>query len=106
MCPIRPLNLDNLMCGLCDGEDEGFANVGDGPFSAHVDAAEKMPEGDLMDVEDDTVVQPAKALPQPKVPTAAEVAAHCLTHLPYRSWCPHCVASRRPNTQHRSSSSE
>ena len=24
-----------------------------------------------------------------------------LTHLPYRSWCPHCVAARRPNTHHR-----
>ena len=29
-----------------------------------------------------------------------------ITHSPYRSWCPHCVAARRPNSQHRSSSSE
>ena len=25
---------------------------------------------------------------------------HNLTHLPYRSWCPHCVAARRANASH------
>ena len=52
------------------------------------------------------MVQPAQPVPQPKVPTAAQIAAHNLTHLPYRSWCPHCVAARRPNSHHRSASSE
>ena len=104
LCPVRPHNLDDFLCAICHDEDEGVANLNEGPFSAHVDSAEKLPEGDIMDVEDDIVVQAAAALPQPKVPSAAEVAAHCLTHLPYRSWCPHCVASRRPNTKHRSSS--
>ena len=30
----------------------------------------------------------------PKEPTRAEVEAHRLTHLPYRSWCRHCVRGR------------
>ena len=35
---------------------------------------------DLVDLDDDSVVQPAKPLPDPKVPTAAEIDAHMLTH--------------------------
>ena len=31
--------------------------------------------------------RPAKPLPEVKEPSAAEVANHCLTHLPYRRWC-------------------
>ena len=33
-----------------------------------------------------------KGLPTPVLPSKAEVEHHNLTHLPYRSWCPHCVA--------------
>ena len=71
-----------------------------------MDKEENLNEGDLIDLDEDTVIQPAKPLPSPKAPTAAQVAAHNITHLPYRSWCPDCVAARRPNSQHRSSSSE
>eukprot|EP00971_Amphidinium_carterae_P209657 4159003-Amphidinium_carterae.1 len=39
----------------------------------------------------------AKPLAVPVRPSKAEVEAHNLTHLPYRSWCPHCVrAKARP----------
>ena len=30
----------------------------------------------------------------PKEPTKEEIAAHNLTHTPYRSWCPECVRAR------------
>ena len=30
----------------------------------------------------------------PGQPTAAEIAKHNATHLPYRSWCKHCVNGR------------
>ena len=42
-----------------------------------------------------------EAMPEPKDPTPAERARHMLTHLPYCSWCPYCVAGRRPNAHHR-----
>ena len=42
-----------------------------------------------------------KAEKTPKAPTREEYEAHRLAHYPYRSWCPHCVASRRPNSHHR-----
>ena len=46
--------------------------------------------------------QPAGLPKSPKQPSAQDIAMHNLTHFPYRDWCPHCVASRRPNTPHRS----
>ena len=30
----------------------------------------------------------------PKLPTKAEKEAHDMTHLPFRSWCRHCVRGR------------
>ena len=36
----------------------------------------------------------------PTTPSAADIAMHDLTHMPYRSWCRHCVACRRGNTPH------
>ena len=32
--------------------------------------------------------------------TAAERAAHNLTHMPFRSWCPHCIRGRGRNKPH------
>ena len=37
----------------------------------------------------------------PKLPSAEEVEAHNLTHLPYRSWCPHCVRGKGKTMDHR-----
>ena len=56
---------------------------------------------DIIDADDDSVVQPGQLLPEPHIPSAAQVAAHKLTHLPYRSWCEHCGRARRQNTPHR-----
>ena len=38
----------------------------------------------------------------PKRPSEAEVKEHELTHLPYRSWCRHCVRGRGKALPHRS----
>ena len=43
----------------------------------------------------------ARPLPPPKAPSAAAWARHKLTHMPYCSWCPICVATKRPNHHHR-----
>ena len=61
---------------------------------------------DVIDVDDNMVCQPCEPMIEPKVPTAAEIIAHNITHLPYRSWCPHCVAARRPNSHHARSKAE
>ena len=35
-----------------------------------------------------------RPLPQPAMPTAAEIARHEVDHCPYQSWCRSCVAGR------------
>ena len=54
----------------------------------------------MIDIDDDVVVQNVDPLPEPLVPTRAQISTHNITHLPYRSWCKHCVAARRPNSPH------
>jgi len=44
-----------------------------------------------------------RPLPTPQTPTQAQIARHNLTHLPYQSWCPFCVACRRKNSHNRKS---
>ena len=36
----------------------------------------------------------------PADPTTEEILAHNVTHLPYRSWCPHCVRGRGKSAAH------
>ena len=36
----------------------------------------------------------------PYKPSQAEVDDHYLTHLPYRSWCKHCIRGRGKETSH------
>ena len=42
----------------------------------------------------------ATGLPEVCQPTAAEIAKHSLTHLPYKRWCKFCVAARMLNAPH------
>ena len=42
----------------------------------------------------------------PMEPSRQEWEEHCITHLPYRSWCPHCVRGRGINSPHRATSRE
>ena len=43
----------------------------------------------------------AKVKRGPKEPTEQEIIAHNATHVPFRSWCPHCVAAAAKATGHR-----
>ena len=63
------------------------------------DRGDEVASGDLSEV------QIPRAVPPPPQPSKDEVSRHNLTHLNYRSWCPHCVAGRRNNTGHRLSHS-
>ena len=37
----------------------------------------------------------------PKLPSQDEVDEHCLTHLPYRNWCRHCVRGKGRAADHK-----
>ena len=43
-----------------------------------------------------------KAPKVPVRPTQDEVEKHNITHLPFRSWCPCCVAGKAKSEPHRS----
>ena len=37
----------------------------------------------------------------PRLPSADEIEQHNMTHLPYRSWCPHCIRGKGKTMEHR-----
>ena len=45
-------------------------------------------------------------LQDPKLPSKEEVEEHNLTHLPYRSWCRHCVRGRGKEMPHKRTTEE
>ena len=54
--------------------------------------------------EDEEVSEEARDMVSKKVcaaPTAEEVRVHRLTHVPYRAWCPECVAAKGVDDPHR-----
>ena len=46
-------------------------------------------------------VERARPLPQSRLPSRQEVQEHELTHIPYRSWCVHCVRGAERSNAHR-----
>ena len=42
-----------------------------------------------------------RKLADPKLPDAEEVRIHDMTHLPYRSWCSHCVRGKGKALEHK-----
>ena len=46
-------------------------------------------------------VRGPRKIADPRMPSQDEVDQHNLTHLPYRSWCVHCVRGRGEATPHR-----
>jgi hypothetical protein len=60
----------------------------------------KLPEGDdeLLDE-----CKPVKVLRGPTRPTKLELEEHEHSHIPFRSWCPHCMRGKSKASGHRSS---
>ena len=69
--------------GVEGGDDDG-EKVGD---------MEKV-DGKVLDA------RKAEIMRRPYTPTQAEIEEHNATHLPYRAWCPHCVAGRGISGHH------
>ena len=94
LLPVRPDDVVDE--GIGDDADPAFespedAGVDISPGGYKVDGDELV-SGPCDD--DDSVTRP-QLLPSPKAPSAEEVELHNATHLPYRNWCPWCVAGRR-----------
>ena len=67
---------------------------------------EEGPEGDLESEVTDPVPPSAGGPAVPAEPTAAERAAHALTHLPFQPWCDDCVSGKSKESPHRRRSAE
>ena len=63
-------------------------------------------EGEIEEEHNASEAQQAKPLASPCTPSSAEVEAHSLTHLPYRSWCVHCVRAKGPAGAHKTKEEE
>ena len=72
--------------------------------------AMKLAEQELMPIDEEVLeeghegqeeeAEEAKRRPDIKVPSKEEVRRHNVSHLPYRSWCPQCVAGRGKDHAH------
>lgn len=46
-------------------------------------------------------VRKVRKLVDPLLPSEEEVKNHCLTHVPFQNWCPHCVRGRGKEMDHK-----
>ena len=85
-------------------EEIGWDQLGSAPIRAEsqsaLAAAHEVDGDDLVDARTEAEAQIPKGVPAPTEPSPADIAKHDVTHYPYRSWCPHCMACRRPNARH------
>ena len=94
-----------------DGEkDSGLAGMGnDGKKDDAMNENDEvcMPLEDEIEVQvDDQATQEAvriKVLPSPNPPSRQEALEHYCTHIPFRSWCPHCVRGKSKAAHHKAS---
>ena len=80
-------------------EEDGFARM---MKEFNQDAEEK--EHEATEEEENQEEEEANTAVAPKIPikpSQEEVDAHMLTHLPFRSWCPHCVRGKSKGKAHR-----
>ena len=76
-----------------------------GEVFVNEDGAEERSEGDVADSEHEDlaehcVVRP-KLLTSPNPPSKQERLEHEISHLPYRTWCPHCVRGKARCNDHK-----
>ena len=56
--------------------------------------------------EDKELARTPKVLKTPEQPTERQIVEHEVTHLPFCSWCKHCVKGKTKNSQYKSKPSE
>ena len=102
ICPLRPQSDSEGIAPLDSWDSLEDADVLVDPESRDNIAPDIDEEVDL---DSGVAVQIPRGLPSPPQPSKEEKARHDLTHINYRSWCPHCVFGRRNNTPHNTSQS-
>ena len=90
---------DDELFGPNDEADERLVDAAMREYG--LDGVETLPEvgEDLVDVDEEDTTK--RVLRHPGDPTAEEYEVHRVDHLPYRSWCPHCVNGKATGRPHR-----
>ena len=88
--------------GVVDGDADGYQNPSDCPIPLDRTGSSRsaVEEEVVVNTDDEDEFLVGRCMPCPGEPSPELVARHNLTHLPYQSWCPHCVAARRNNQAH------
>ena len=86
LCPLRPTSHYDDVDGEESWERIDESNTLADPQLRLIGSAE--PDEEVGD-DGNSVVQVPIGIPEPPQPSRSEVARHNLTHINYRSWCPH-----------------
>ena len=57
-------------------------------------------EEEEKDEDEDAGMRKCVKMQDPKLPSKSEVEEHNITHLPFRSWCRHCIRGRGKEMPH------
>jgi hypothetical protein len=66
--------------------------------SGDADGLENAVESEFGEI--DAGAREVKKMLDPKKPRADEIEEHCITHLPFRNWCSHCISGRGVGAPH------
>ena len=85
------------------GEDSrGVPSIPVRPLQCEVgDVEEDFDEIQCEEEEASEEARQPEVLRDPGAPTAKELEEHNINHLPFRSWCPHCVAGKAQDRPHK-----
>ena len=78
---------DEMKCGLC-------AQFGDDDTVEAIPSTEDVTNSKGADDFEESGLMRPTTLPSPYTPSKQERMEHEPTHVPYRSWCPHCVMAK------------
>ena len=111
--PVSPPNIDMVLATNAEGEDLDDEELHGGDDLFAQDGAEERGEtvpaeeglGEIVGADPEEAegeAERARVLPDPGDPTPCQVEEHRASgHVPFRSWCRHCVEGRATGEQHR-----
>ena len=81
------------------GSDDEESNTAEN-MKAAVKSGGEVGDKSMSPVEEADEAVTARVLPSPSPPSRQEMLEHNITHMPFRSWCPHCMAGKAKAMKH------
>ena len=101
--PVRPQSTQGEVNGTEESEAVKEKTVEE--LDKDVEEHENKLRDIELEIEAEDAVIP-RGLAKTYTPTKEEYDRHCLTHLPYRSWCPICIQAKKKNIAHKKTKSD